>query len=188
MSQRTEKAIAASFKNLLQRKSLNKITISDITNDCGINRMTFYYHFRDIYDLIEWICDEDCKAAVEGNRSLDNWTVGLKNFMDVLYEDRSFILSAFHSVEREKIDEYLHKVLSGLILDAINGVESSRFVSEEDRKFIADYYTFAFSGLLEQWISSGMPDTREKMVSNIITIAQGSIKSSLEKFEDRESV
>ena len=104
MSQRTEKAIAASFKNLLQRKSLNKITISDITNDCGINRMTFYYHFRDIYDLIEWICDEDCKAAVEGNRSLDNWTVGLKNFMDVLYEDRSFILSAFHSVVREKID------------------------------------------------------------------------------------
>ena len=91
-------------------------------------------------------------------------------------------------MEREKIDEYLHKVLSGLILDAINGVESSRFVSEEDRKFIADYYTFAFSGLLEQWISSGMPDTREKMVSNIITIAQGSIKSSLEKFEDRESV
>ena len=48
MSQITKRALAASLKRLLAEKPLSKITISDITDDCGINRMTFYYHFQDI--------------------------------------------------------------------------------------------------------------------------------------------
>ena len=53
MSQVTKRALEASLKNLLLQKPLNKITINDIAEDCGINRMTFYYHFKDIYDLVE---------------------------------------------------------------------------------------------------------------------------------------
>lgn len=183
MSQRTEKAIAASFKHLLQKKSLNKITISDIANDCGINRMTFYYHFRDIYDLIEWICDEDCKTALEGIKGLENWSQALENFINVLYEDRAFIISAFHSVEREKIDEYLHKVISGILKNFINALESSQYVSAEDKQFIADYYTYAFAGLLTQWISTGMKDIRDRLFRQIKTITAGNIQRSLELFE-----
>ena len=59
MSQTTKRALEASLKKLLLRKPLNKITISDITEDCGVNRMTFYYHFKDIYDLVDWILMED---------------------------------------------------------------------------------------------------------------------------------
>ena len=65
MSQITKKALEQSLKNLLLKKPLNKITINDITEDCGINRMTFYYHFRDIYDLVEWACLEDASKALE---------------------------------------------------------------------------------------------------------------------------
>ena len=54
MSDLTKRALEQSLKNLLLQKPLSKITISDIADDCGINRMTFYYHFKDIYDLIEW--------------------------------------------------------------------------------------------------------------------------------------
>ena len=55
MSQITKKAMASSLKKLLETKTLSKITVSDITDDCEINRHTFYYHFQDIYDLVEWI-------------------------------------------------------------------------------------------------------------------------------------
>ena len=54
MSQFTKRALEDSLKHLLLQKPLNKITINDIAEDCGINRMTFYYHFKDIYDLVEW--------------------------------------------------------------------------------------------------------------------------------------
>lgn len=68
MSQVTKRALEASLKNLLLKKPLSKITINDITEDCGINRMTFYYHFKDIYDLVEWSCAEDAKKALEGKK------------------------------------------------------------------------------------------------------------------------
>ena len=55
MSEITKKALAASLKKLLSKNELSKITISNITNDCGVNRQTFYYHFKDVYDLLEWI-------------------------------------------------------------------------------------------------------------------------------------
>lgn len=55
MSNITKRALEQSLKNLLLKKPLTKITISDITADCGMNRMTFYYHFKDIYDLVEWV-------------------------------------------------------------------------------------------------------------------------------------
>ena len=54
MSQITKRALEASLKNMLLQKPLDKITINNIPKDCGINRMTFYYHFKDIYDLVEW--------------------------------------------------------------------------------------------------------------------------------------
>ena len=69
MSQVTKRALEASLKNLLLQKPLSKITISDITEDCGINRMTFYYHFKDIYDLVEWSCQEDASKALAGNKT-----------------------------------------------------------------------------------------------------------------------
>ena len=65
MSQVTKRALEQSLKNLLLKKPLTKITVNDIAEDCGINRMTFYYHFKDIYDLVEWSCLEDARKALE---------------------------------------------------------------------------------------------------------------------------
>ena len=52
MSSITKKALEHSLKNMLLKKPLDKITIRDLTDDCGISRMAFYYHFQDIYDLV----------------------------------------------------------------------------------------------------------------------------------------
>ena len=65
MSQITKRALEQSLKHMLLQKPLTKITINDIAEDCGISRMTFYYHFKDIYDLVEWACLEDARKALE---------------------------------------------------------------------------------------------------------------------------
>ena len=67
MSNTTKRALENSLKQMLLKKPLDKITISDLTDDCGISRMAFYYHFKDIYDLVEWSCMEDATRALQGN-------------------------------------------------------------------------------------------------------------------------
>ena len=76
MSQTTKRALEASLKNLLLKKPLDKITIQDIADDCGISRMTFYYHFKDIYDLVEWSCMEDATRALAGMKTYSTWQQG----------------------------------------------------------------------------------------------------------------
>ena len=66
MSNRTKQALEASLKKLLLQKPLDKITIQDLPHRSGISRMAFYYHFKDIYDLVEWVCREDADSGSSG--------------------------------------------------------------------------------------------------------------------------
>ena len=71
MPNATKQALEASLKRMMLKKPLDKITIRDITEDCGISRMTFYYHFKDIYDLVEWSCIEDASRALQDKKTYD---------------------------------------------------------------------------------------------------------------------
>lgn len=83
----------ASLKNLLLQKPLHKITISDIADDCGINRMTFYYHFKDIYDLVEWSCQEDAAKALAGKKTYETWQQGFEQIFEAVLANKPFIMN-----------------------------------------------------------------------------------------------
>ena len=97
MSNITKHALAESLKKLLLKKPLNKITINDLTTDCGISRMAFYYHFKDIYDLVEWSCVEDGTKALQGKKTSESWTEGLTQIFEaVLENDEKVIISRLY--------------------------------------------------------------------------------------------
>ena len=90
VSKLTKRALAASLKKLLAQKPLSKITIADITEDCGMNRMTFYYHFQDIYDLIDWICQEEGERAFQGRKGYNTWQEGFIALCHAVIENQAF--------------------------------------------------------------------------------------------------
>ncbi len=110
VSQTTKRALEASLKKLLLEKPLNKITINDITEDCGVNRMTFYYHFKDIYDLVDWILMEDAAKALEGRQSFDTWTEAFLDILHQLQDNKTLVLNVYRSVGREQVEQYLYKI------------------------------------------------------------------------------
>ena len=93
MSDITKKALEQSLKKLLLKKPLDKITIKDLTEDVGMSRMSFYYHFKDIYDLVEWACIHDAKQALQGNRTYDTWQEGLTSIFEAVLQNKPFILN-----------------------------------------------------------------------------------------------
>ena len=58
-SQNTKKMLTETLKSLMQQKPFSKISVSEIVNACQINRKTFYYHFADIYELLEWQIEQE---------------------------------------------------------------------------------------------------------------------------------
>ena len=120
MTNATKAALEASLKKLLLKKPLDKITINDLTTDCGISRMAFYYHFKDIYDLVEWSCLEDATQALQGKKTYETWQEGLQQIFEAVLENKPFIMNVYHSVSREQIETYLYKYsFTGVMLDWI---------------------------------------------------------------------
>ncbi|MDD6848494.1 TetR/AcrR family transcriptional regulator [Ruminococcus sp.] len=179
MSNITKRALEASLKNLLLQKPLNKITVGDIANDCGINRMTFYYHFKDIYDLIEWSCVEDATKALEGKKTYDTWQEGFLNIFNAVLDNKPFIMNVYRSVSREQIEMYLYKLTYNLLIDVVNEKSVGMAVSDEDKKFIADFYKYAFVGIMLNWIRNDMKEEPKQIVDRLSVLIHGNITRTL---------
>ena len=182
MSQTTKRALEASLKNLLLKKPLDKITISDIAEDCGISRMTFYYHFKDIYDLVEWVCAEDAARALDGKKTCDTWEEGLLNIFDAVLENKPFILNVYRSANREQVEAYLYKVVHPLIVGVIEEKAQGIPLRDTDKDFIANFYKYAFVGLLLAWVKNGMKDDPKQLVDRLSLLIHGSIATAVERF------
>src|SRR5574344_2031238 len=88
MNQITKRALSQSLKKLLGVKPLDKITVTDIVEDCGVNRQTFYYHFQDMADLVEWTCLEDADKALQDRKTYATWQEGFLSIFNLMKEDR----------------------------------------------------------------------------------------------------
>ena len=183
VSQVTKRALEQSLKNLLLKKPLTKITIADIADDCGINRMTFYYHFKDIYDLVEWSCLEDAKCALDEKKTYDTWQQGLLQIFEAVHENKPFIMNVYRCVHREQVEKYLEPLVDSLILGVINEESVGITVRDEDKKFIAQVYSYIFIGIMLDWIKDDMRGDPEVIVDKLATLIRGSIGSALDRFK-----
>lgn len=182
-SQLTKRALEESLKRLLLTKPLNKITIADITSDCGISRMTFYYHFQDIYDLVEWACEEDAARAIAGNKTADTWQTGLLDTFLALRKNKPFIASIYHDMSREQVERFLVPVVSDLVKSVVDEHAARRHVREQDRDFIARFFAHALIGTVLDWIARDMRDDPQQLVQRVATIADGAIETALDRLE-----
>lgn len=187
MSQITKRALEESLKKMLLKKSVNKITISDITEDCGINRMTFYYHFKDIYDLIEWSCMEDAAKALAGKKTYDTWQEGFLQIFQAVLENKLFIENVYQSVSREQVENYLYTLTYNLLIGVVQEKSVGMKVSDADKAFIADFYKFAFVGLMLDWIKNGMKKNPQQIIDRLSTLIEGDIIRALNKYSTDSS-
>ena len=158
MSQITKRALEASLKNLLLKKPLNKITVNDITDDCGINRMTFYYHFKDIYDLVEWSCLEDASKALKEKKTHDTWEQGLIQIFYAVKENKPFIMNVYRGVSRERVERYLNPLTDALVMGVVEEQSVGMSVRDDDKQFIAKIYTYILVGVMLDWICDDMKE------------------------------
>ena len=183
MSQITKRALEQSLKTLLLKKPLTKITVSDIADDCGINRMTFYYHFKDIYDLVEWSCLEDAKRALDEKKTYETWQQGLLQIFEAVEENKPFILNVYRCIHREEVEKYLQPLVDQLILGVINEETGNMTIRDEDKQFIAQIYSYIFIGLMLDWIKDDMREDPQPLVDRLARLIKGSMSEALSRFK-----
>lgn len=182
MSQTTKRALAASLKKLLSKKPLDKITVIDIIEDCEVNRQTFYYHFKDIYDLIEWMLVDEATRALDGKKTYSTWQQGFYQIFEAVLDNKALITNAYNSISREQVEQYLYRLTYDLLIGVIEEKAAGMHVRDEDKKFIADFYKFAFVGLVLDWIRGGMKEDPGEIIERLSLLIHGDITRALNKY------
>lgn len=110
-SQNTKKMLVETLLSLLEKKPLSKITVSEIVNLCDINRKTFYYHFTDVYDLLEWHLDAELQKALDITDPLDDLNTTITFSMNYM-KDNTYLRNCIDDpLGRDKIVNFLNKSL-----------------------------------------------------------------------------
>lgn len=188
MSALTKRAIQESFKKLLSNQPLDKITVKNITDDCGVNRNTFYYHYSDIYQLLEEIFLAEAQKSVDEMVIGQSWEEGLKTGLCFVKENKKLIYHVYNSLHRETIERYLYSVS----LDFANkfiGNASKQLkldVSDEDKKFIASFYKYAIVGIVLDWLEGGMKSEPDDLIAKMSTLLTGTLRTALENASKKQ--
>ena len=102
---------------------LHQISYQKLFNTIFI---TFYYHFKDIYDLVEWCCEEDASRALAGKKTYETWQQGLLQIFEAVQDNKPFILNVYRSVSREQVENYLYRItydlLEGVVEEQAQGM------------------------------------------------------------------
>ena len=182
-------ALAQSLKKLLSVRKLDKITVKDIVEDCGVNRQTFYYYFRDIYDLLEWNFQDAAEKLIRSGLYQKDWRAGPGAVLEYLRENQALVWNAYHSISHEAVSNFLKRTLRPYILQAVQkeaeGLE--RQPRQENMDFVADMHTLMAVGIITEWINRQEKEGGEERLEKLLTAMEGSASLMLQNLESGSS-
>ncbi|MBQ9737192.1 MAG: TetR/AcrR family transcriptional regulator C-terminal domain-containing protein [Clostridia bacterium] len=144
----TKKALAMAFLRLTEREHISQITIGEICEICEMNRKSFYYHFRDKYDLIIWIYDNELESYNKDSGNKNVWDL-FENICYVLDGKRKFYRKAFELSEGNSLKNHIGELFSHVIREDLIK-KAGNFEGMEDYiEFIKDSLVTS----IEKWLN-----------------------------------
>lgn len=180
MKLNTKQTIQASFRQLLLAKSLDRITVRDIVEDCGLNRNTFYYYYEDIYDLFDDYLDVQMQEAYRALPENDDWDAALVSLLDCVCETPQMGRHIFFSKKREAMHLYLNKVLSITLDRYISDRMQELVIAPPDRQLICDACCHALYGMIEQCLTGPEAALLKPRLRRLVRSFEGAVRAALE--------
>lgn len=145
----TKRALASALKELIESQPFHKISVGDICEKCDMNRKSFYYHFKDKYDLVNWIYHTEFIAASRQKEHTISWEL-IEDLCAYFYDNRDFYRKIFNVGGQNSFSDYFRDIISIILTDDMNYI----FGDDEHIDFYVDFYSDAFVCAVRRWISS----------------------------------
>ena len=177
----TKQAMYHALKKLITTKSINKITIKDITDTCGLNRQTFYYHFKDIYDLLEWSFQEEFRFIDSYLQKPEyTWEEIFAGSVKYISQNKYICQCIVCGLARDQLILSLHNSIYEIVRKIILHSLPQNQIPEKYLEFTARFYTYALSNYLFDWVKNGMLETPEEVIDNFIFVVNHSLNGKTE--------
>lgn len=178
----TVTALEQALKELMRQMPFEKITVSDITDRCQLNRQTFYYHFADKYALLARIYQQEIFEPFMVELTFENWNDHLRQMFCTMAEDPAFFKNAVLHAD-EEFQRFLFQSATALFRDAVAklNLRSGLQITEEEQHFIADFFAYGITGTVLDWVRSGMRKTPEQLTVQLQHLVADCQKVAVER-------
>jgi len=175
----TKQALADSLKRLMARTDFNQISVKDIVKDCRLTRQAFYYHFKDKYDLMNWIYYTETARFMSSYNTVEHWLDGMVDLCNYMRQNKTFYIKALNTTGQNSFPEYLRDYIRDISISVIENAQNAEF-NEDKWGFTTEFISTAFVGMLVRWASNGMKDEPVEYVTKMRSLFDGSILCELE--------
>jgi len=160
-SKNTKNAMAKALLELMEEKDIDKITIKDIVSRSNITRQTFYYHFQDLMDLLEWTASERLEDVL--HRCLEEPTMesAVNLIVKEVMKDRHLLNKLFLSKKRSEIERTFFYATERYFLKLADAAGWGRNLSRSETNLIIRFYSCGFAGIIFDVCNQKYPDTDE---------------------------
>ena len=183
MASTTQESLGAALKQMLTVKLIDKITVKDLVEICGVNRQTFYYHFDDVYDLLEWVFEEDANRVLPSEVVYEHWRDDVMMFFKYLADNSVFALNIYNSNSRIYMLRYFKRRLQGCIRSFAIIVSDGKNIDRTDFEFVVEFYANGVVGLISQWLDLGMQLPKEITQDRFLKLLDNSVENMLARFQ-----
>ena len=179
-SQQTKQALAAALKELMAQKPIENITIHDLTEHCGIRRQTFYYHFQDIMEVIEWSMERATQKMLARSLETESPEYAIGVLISAAMENRTLIRRLLASQKREQIEKVFVQAVRTYLQNLIRNKANGLALYYSDMELALDFWAFGISGLLFKYCEQEQVDVK--------SMAQQICRLLPEKIDSKEDV
>lgn len=181
MSSFTKEVIIKTLFELLNEKPLAKITVKDIVERCGVNRNTFYYHFRDISDVVECALKREVDKAFEQPVEIDSVLECLEVLVNLIGENRKAMLHIYGSLQRENFTNALDKMCQYIVSQYAEHNFDPEILEKEEVKVLMHFYKCVMIGVMLDWMDHRMSYDLTEYAGKIRALYGNTFEKTLEK-------
>ena len=181
MSSFTKEVIIKTLFELLNEKPLAKITVKDIVERCGVNRNTFYYHFRDISDVVECALKREVDKAFEQPVEIYSVLECLEVLVNLIGENRKAMLHIYGSLQRENFTNALDKMSQYIVSHYAEHNFDPEILEKEEVKVLMHFYKCVMTGVMLDWMDHRMSYDLTEYAGKIRALYGNTFEKTLEK-------
>lgn len=188
MANYTRKAIMQTFEEMLLKMPFDKITVSALVTKCEISSNTFYYHYRDIYDLLDQWLDIKLSKYPTDAYLTDEWKKVVKLLLHDIQDHPDMINHVFHSISRERLERYVFTVLENTVYQMVQKRAERMNLSNETLQMLSGAFCYSLCGFVLKFIYNGMTADVDRAFDPIIDFWDNVITHYAEQKANNKSV
>lgn len=183
MPKSTKNQIMNALAGLLQTKRLDDITVTELVDRCGISRQAFYYHFSDLYGVVDYGIQQLLDKL--GVTDPEQWREPLERTLTLLRENRTLVLNVYRAYERSYVERHVRRWAAPLV-EARTRLAARRYhVTEDQIGFMTELLTQALASTVLSWVERGMPSSVIERLDDFDILVGGALDYTMERLAQK---